>query len=407
MTELWRAADNGKAFIAAAEERGYKIAKGDRRDFVVVDHAGDVHSLARRLDGVRVADLRAKFADIDRDSLPSAAEARTAQRMLQMEQGGNFDRDAADSAWNDAVSKSAIAQQKIREAQDRRAAYIAKLRANAPFTKIEERLNRALEGSDGKPEGFAKALSEQHIALARVTEGDLKALGDERARLERHNALSFAAGASPKLAQLPPSLEKDQLVAISSTGRIHKLNEHKFDLNDVAGRYKQSAGMDAPSVVETRDQTLHNRAQRNAEREKSKQAREDNAFDRATTGSTSNAQQMNGKPSGRGQGQFSVTRASTGIADTLCNFVLCLIDPSPPKPMSREERSLAERRSERALDNLKRSDDRGEPFKDHDIAALTRHHLLQIREQGDPYLRDLLAKRHREQQRYLGNERER
>ncbi len=80
LSELWRSTDSGKAFAAALDERGYVLAKGDRRDFCVIDPAGDAHSLARRLDGVKAKDVRERMADIDRDSLPTVAEARTTQR---------------------------------------------------------------------------------------------------------------------------------------------------------------------------------------------------------------------------------------------------------------------------------------------------------------------------------------
>jgi hypothetical protein len=80
ITDLWRSTDSGKAFAAALEERGYVLAQGDRRDFVIVDHAGDAHSLARRIDGAKAADVRERMADIDRESLPTVAEARAEQR---------------------------------------------------------------------------------------------------------------------------------------------------------------------------------------------------------------------------------------------------------------------------------------------------------------------------------------
>jgi len=80
LTELWQQADTGKAFAAALEDHGYILAKGDRRDFVVVDAAGDDHSLARRIGGVRAADVRARMKDIDRDALPSVEEARALAR---------------------------------------------------------------------------------------------------------------------------------------------------------------------------------------------------------------------------------------------------------------------------------------------------------------------------------------
>jgi hypothetical protein len=75
LTQLWHQADSGQAFAAALEERGYLLAKGDRRDFCVIDAAGHSHSLARRIDGAKAKDIRARMADIDRDALPSVAEA--------------------------------------------------------------------------------------------------------------------------------------------------------------------------------------------------------------------------------------------------------------------------------------------------------------------------------------------
>lgn len=75
VTQLWQQSDSGPAFVAALEQRGYVLCKGDRRDFCVIDQAGDSHSLARRIDGVRAADIRTRLADLDRDSLMSVKEA--------------------------------------------------------------------------------------------------------------------------------------------------------------------------------------------------------------------------------------------------------------------------------------------------------------------------------------------
>lgn len=59
VTEIFRSSDNAGAFEAALADRGYMLAKGDRRDFVIVDRAGGIHSLARRIDGMKAAELRA------------------------------------------------------------------------------------------------------------------------------------------------------------------------------------------------------------------------------------------------------------------------------------------------------------------------------------------------------------
>lgn len=85
ITALWQQSDGGRAFQAAIEEKGYLLAKGDRRDFVLIDPEGDVHSLARRINGAKAADIRAKMGDLDRDSLMSATEASAWMRTKEGE----------------------------------------------------------------------------------------------------------------------------------------------------------------------------------------------------------------------------------------------------------------------------------------------------------------------------------
>jgi hypothetical protein len=56
------------------------LARGDRRDFVAIDPTGGIHSIARRLEGAKAADVRQRFADIDPKTLSSVAEAKQVQR---------------------------------------------------------------------------------------------------------------------------------------------------------------------------------------------------------------------------------------------------------------------------------------------------------------------------------------
>lgn len=77
---LYEASDSGPAFKAALEDAGYVLARGDRRDFVILDIDAKVHSLGRQLPGVSAKDLRAFMADIDPDSLLSVKEARAQLR---------------------------------------------------------------------------------------------------------------------------------------------------------------------------------------------------------------------------------------------------------------------------------------------------------------------------------------
>ena len=77
--DCWERSDSGKSFIAALAERGHILARGDRRDFVVVDPAGGDHALGKRITGATAAETRTRLADIDKARLPSVEEAKAAQ----------------------------------------------------------------------------------------------------------------------------------------------------------------------------------------------------------------------------------------------------------------------------------------------------------------------------------------
>ena len=79
ITALWRRTDSGASFQAALEQSGWTLARGDRRDFVVIDPKGATHSLARRIDGAKAKDVRARMADVDMKRLPSVAEGKAIQ----------------------------------------------------------------------------------------------------------------------------------------------------------------------------------------------------------------------------------------------------------------------------------------------------------------------------------------
>jgi hypothetical protein len=83
VTDLWRRTDSGRSFKAALEKNNWILARGDRRDFVVIDPNGGTHSLARRVEGAKAKDIRARMADVNPELLPSVAEARAVQRQRE------------------------------------------------------------------------------------------------------------------------------------------------------------------------------------------------------------------------------------------------------------------------------------------------------------------------------------
>jgi hypothetical protein len=108
---LWSEARTPQSFAAALPQKGLRLAIG-KRDLVVLDPAGDVHTLARCL-GVKVADIRAKLAGIDRATLPTVEQAREALRAPKAQKDTPapiWDRDQANRDWHDALIDAAIAK---------------------------------------------------------------------------------------------------------------------------------------------------------------------------------------------------------------------------------------------------------------------------------------------------------
>ena len=68
MQQCWKASDNKASFEHAMTEKGFFIAKGDRRGFVALDWRGEVYSLSRSL-SIKTKELKSKLGDTD--ALPS------------------------------------------------------------------------------------------------------------------------------------------------------------------------------------------------------------------------------------------------------------------------------------------------------------------------------------------------
>ena len=82
LAALHSASDTGQAFAAALEQAGYVLAKGDSANFIIIDEAGDTFNLGREIK-MKAPALRKFMADIDRDQLPTEAEAIAQQRDRQ------------------------------------------------------------------------------------------------------------------------------------------------------------------------------------------------------------------------------------------------------------------------------------------------------------------------------------
>lgn len=77
ITEAYRQSDSATAFRSALQEHGYELALGDRRAFVVVDRAGEVHSVNKQIDGAKPKEIKARLhIEQIREDLPTVQEAK-------------------------------------------------------------------------------------------------------------------------------------------------------------------------------------------------------------------------------------------------------------------------------------------------------------------------------------------
>lgn len=89
--QCWERSDSHDAFAQALKERGFIIARGDRRGFVAVDYRGEVYSISK-YSGVRAKDVRARFGNPNQ--LPSVDEARAVMAARMSERIKCFIRQA-------------------------------------------------------------------------------------------------------------------------------------------------------------------------------------------------------------------------------------------------------------------------------------------------------------------------
>jgi hypothetical protein len=72
VTLLYRASKTGAEFAGKLSECGYHLVKGKHADFCILDKAGHLHSLARRIDGITATALSSFMKDVAAVSPPAS-----------------------------------------------------------------------------------------------------------------------------------------------------------------------------------------------------------------------------------------------------------------------------------------------------------------------------------------------
>jgi len=165
MREAWDRTESVNGFANALEERGYFLAKGDRRGFVALDVQGNVLALPKWL-GLKTKEVRAKLGDPD--ALKPVAERKAELKSKVTEKLRGFIRQAKERQAEDArplaeerkalVRQHRIEREKLRIKQEERAKAEAQARS--------ERLRKGLLGLFDTLTGKARAIRGMNAAEA-------------------------------------------------------------------------------------------------------------------------------------------------------------------------------------------------------------------------------------------------
>jgi hypothetical protein len=166
VTAAFRASDNAEAFRQALENNGYLLAKGDRRDFVIVDRKGGIHSLARRIEDMKAAKLREFMSPIDDEKLPTANKARE----LQAERERKRKEALTEKSYSGGMGYVTQTQAAMKDHQRRQRA-IDKLADHDSLWDRIERGQKKREGDDRRIEEHRHVMQDSQPQAAKDETG--------------------------------------------------------------------------------------------------------------------------------------------------------------------------------------------------------------------------------------------
>ena len=277
LTEVWQRTQTGAEFKKEVEAQGYVIARGDKVEYALIDPTGGVHSLSRRLEGVKAKDLRERFVDVDRQSLPSVEQAR---QQLGHDRTNGVERDKA----GEEAKRSLTGGQEPQGQHDRR----DNLHQNAPAIQAEQiqfdfastargpievidavtmRAEKVadvvldfLGGARPQPRGTAaEALAEYraNAALTRMAEFKRAASGCRPPMWPRSriiNCSMFATKATITSASLSTTTRSTRVRSTSTRIRRRNANGNDEGISPRAGRDPERARSDSAGTSEQQDE---------------------------------------------------------------------------------------------------------------------------------------------------------
>ncbi len=175
--ECWAISDSRQAYVHALKERGFLLARGDRRGYVAVDYRGEPWAIAK-FTGIKTKQVRERLGDSK--DLPSIAQARM---QIGEQFSGKLRADLNQAREERAQQKLAMARrravlvQRQREERQHHAKHIQE-RQGAETRARSKRLAKGLKG-------FWHRLTGKHARIQRQNQHEaLQALNRDREHVE-------------------------------------------------------------------------------------------------------------------------------------------------------------------------------------------------------------------------------
>jgi hypothetical protein len=262
LTKAWQTTATGKDFADAIQNAGYVLARGDKRSYVVIDRAGEIHALARQIEGVKTAVIKDRLAvSHPMDRLPSVEEA-------QAEIAGRRERLRAMMPAKQTAPPPANTDTRPPKPDERRAALMARQtirrqpleEARAQMLQRHAAERQALTSDQRLTASFAQARTRRPHSLGAIMRRAVNKVQERRQDKNMDRRHKAEAKELNRQARNMTALDKRER---------HSLEVHikRDDFQKLAQEIKRrDAVMERPSVNRPPDRPLDRQADRQPDR---------------------------------------------------------------------------------------------------------------------------------------------
>lgn len=114
LTDIWQQTKDAGEFMQTIGDKGYVIAAGMQRPYMVIDNTGRSFDLVRQLDGVKTREVRERFKATrlvkEKEAIAQVRTRQTPAKQLKQEKS-TVEREALKNIANDNIRQVAVQQQ--------------------------------------------------------------------------------------------------------------------------------------------------------------------------------------------------------------------------------------------------------------------------------------------------------